>query len=472
MQARYKRLGLNTFFVFVGKAGSSIISMLMLPFYTHWLSTDEYGTTDLINTYAMILMGLISCGIADSIFVFPKNAGKDERTKYYTFGYIFVAFTTIVCATVFYLLCLIGTKYNWSGVLYERLWFVLAFAICQFLQQYSQFFTRSIDKMKVFCFTGIMFTGSTALFSFFLLPSYGLDGYLYALILSNIFSTLFTILASKSYLYLSFITFEKRYLLEMLKYGFPLFMSGLMWWFINSLNRPVMEANLGLAAVGIYAVAGKFPSMLSILINVFGTAWSITVLEEFGKPGFNRFFNRTIKMLYFMMIVGCCLISAFSKVIVSIFAADSYYEAWKYVPVLTLSIVMQLLATNVGGVFMAEKKSKYFLYSNIWGALTSVFVTYVCIVIWGLQGAAIAVAFSCFIIALTRIIYAWKHINEMPVKWYCAMTTLCVIFIITVLTDLPTFINVSAFVTLLVVACLLSRDVLLPVCQTVKKILH
>ena len=43
MQDRYKRLGKNTILVFMGKAGSSLVGLLMLPFYTHWLSTDEYG---------------------------------------------------------------------------------------------------------------------------------------------------------------------------------------------------------------------------------------------------------------------------------------------------------------------------------------------------------------------------------------------------------------------------------------------
>lgn len=471
MDNRYKRLGKNSFLVFIGRAGSSVISMLMLPFYTHWLSSGEYGTYDLINTYSMILMGLISCSIADSIFIFPKNADEQGRTKYYTSGYMFVALGTLVFAGVMWALQLFSGLYGWTGVIFEKSWFILAFAVCQFIQQYSQSFTRSIDRMQVYSFTGIIFTGGIALFSFYLLPKYGLNGYLYAIIFANLLSSGFTIIASKSYKYLSLRAFDRASLVELLKYGIPLFPNGLMWWFVNSLNRPVMEANLGLEAVGIYAVAHKFPSMLSILVNVFGTAWSITMLEEFGKPDFNRFFNRTSKMLYFVMIVGCCVISALSKVIVIIFADDSYFEAWRYVPVLTLGVVMILLSSNVGGVFMAEKKSKYFFYSSIWGAVASLVATFLCIKYWGLQGAAIAVAISSFVIAVSRICYAWKHINQMPLIWYTLMTLLCILFIVIVILDAPLYINIPIYAGILVAICLLSRDVLAPVYETAKSLI-
>lgn len=458
MQSRYKRLGKNTLLVFLGKAGSSIIGMLMLPFYTHWLSTDEYGTTDLITTYAAILMGFVSCCVADSIFVFPKNADDKGKARYYSSGYLFVALTTLLFSALFAGLYYLSSRQGWGGTFFDRIWFILAFAVCQFIQQYSQSFTRSIDKMQVFSITGIIYTASIALLSFVLLPRYGLNGYLYAMIAANLISSAFSIVASGSYRYLSFRAYDRQSLLELLKYGIPLIPNGLMWWLVNGLNRPIMEANLGLDALGIYAVANKFPGLLSALVAIFSTAWGITMLEEFGKPDFNRFFNRTVRALFFIMTIGGCIITALSKVVIYVFAADAYFEAWKYVPVLTLSVVLQNLSSIIGGVFMAEKKSKYFFYSSLWGAIASVVATVIGIRYWGLQGAAIAVAFSFFVMAISRIAYAWKHINEMKLTWYLVMTLLYILFIVVVLLDHPLYISIPVYVLILAVVCLLSRD--------------
>ena len=64
---KYKRLGKNTFLVFIGNTGSKLIALVMLPFYTSWLSVEDYGVTDIINVYVSFLVSIVSCCIAESI---------------------------------------------------------------------------------------------------------------------------------------------------------------------------------------------------------------------------------------------------------------------------------------------------------------------------------------------------------------------------------------------------------------------
>lgn len=468
MQERYKKLGLNTVWVFVGKAGGSIIGLLMLPFYTHYLATEEYGTTDLITTYAGILMSILSCCIADSIFIFPKDADDKGKTQYYSSGFVFAGIMTCFIGAICYVLYYFSNKYGWESVLFNRIWFILAFAVCQFLQQYTQSFTRSLGKMKVYSGSGVVYVGFIALFSLYLLPRYGLNGYLFAMIMANVVSSVYTVIASQSYHYLSII-FDKNALLDLLRYGIPLIPNSLMWWLVNGLNRPVMEANLGLEALGIYAVANKFPFLLSTLVGIFSTAWSITMLEEFGKPDFNHFFNRTVRMLYFVMIIGACIIAACSKLIIMVFADSAYYEAWKYVPVLTLGIIFQNFSGTIGGVFMAERTSKYFFYSSIWGAVSSVLATLLFVKMWGILGAAIAVVISFLVMSIVRLVYSWKHINEMNIWWYCLMTLLYVTFIIVVLIDAPLFVNIPLYLAIIVTICFFGKNEIVPVWNTIKE---
>jgi len=158
-------------------------------------------------------------------------------------------------------------------------------------------------------------------------------------------------------------------------------------------------------------------------------------------------------------------------VIVVVFADNSYYDAWKYIPVLTFSVAMQLMSGNVGGVFAAEKKSKYFFYSSIWGAGASLVATFICISFWGIQGAAIAVAISCAVTCVSRIIYAWKHINTMPLTWYTVITLICILFIVVVLFDAPLYYNIPLYFIMLAVICWFSRDVVIPVWETARNII-
>ena len=134
--------------------------------------------------------------------------------------------------------------------------------------------------------------------------------------------------------------------------------------------------------------------------------------------------------------------------------------------------MFQSFSGTIGGVFAAEKKSKYFFYSSIWGAVVSVLATIAFIRFWGLQGAAIAVAFSFLVMSISRLIYAWKHINEMKLLWYILLTFLYVVFIFFVLFDLPLYINVPVYIILLMIICYMSRDVMMPVLDTIKGLIR
>lgn len=424
MDTRYKRLGKNTIIVFIGNAGSKLIGFLMLPFYTHWLSKGEYGISDLINTYSLVLLALFSCCLSDSIFIFPKGKSDEEKKKYFTSGLVFVFISYLILSVVAYIV----RSVTGESFIHSYVWWIVAMSFGQFLSNYMQQFTRSIDKMIVYSLTGVIYVALIAILSFFLLPRYKLQGYLIALISASLISSIFAFVASKSYRFFGLSGIERLPLIEMLKYGIPLIPNSVMWWLVDGLNRPIMESNLGVDAIGIYAVANKMPGILTMLFAVFSNAWTISMLEEFGKKDFNHFFNKTMRLLFFVVALGTVVIILCSKLLVGIFASSAFYEAWQYVPVLTLGIVFQNISSLIGGVFAAEKVSKYFFYSSFWGAVCSVVLTVAFVHLFGLMGACISIACSFLCMALVRLKFAWKHIYEFSFKYY-SINVLAIVFL-------------------------------------------
>ena len=457
MDSRYKRLGKNSALVFIGGAGSKLIGFIMLPFYTHYMSTSEYGASDLVFTYSAILVGFVSCCIADAIFIFPKDCDEEGRKKYYTSGFLFAASTFIGCFLLFILLSFLNKSHLISGTIFDMIWWLFAFAASEFFQNYTQQFTRSIDKMMVYSISGIVLTLSMALLAFLLLPSFGLRGYLMSMVCAKFIAGIFAIVASNSYKYFSISSFDLKYLRNLLSYGIPLIPNGIMWWMVNGVNRPIMESSLGLSAIGLFSVAGKFPSVLNMLFSIFANAWFISLIEEFKKPDFNQFFNKTIKVLFFVTIIGGCFIGVFSKLLIRVFAAPEYFDAWKYMPLLTLGVILEALSGLVGGVFAAEKKSKYFFYSSLWGAAVSLLLTWPFIKLFGLVGASLAVSASFLCMFIVRLIFAWKYINLFDVKYFLFVFVGYISFIAVVYQDLGVLINIVSFLVVLLFICFLSK---------------
>ena len=106
-----KELLKNTIIIFIGKACTQLISFLLLPLYTGYLSTSDYGIVDLITTYVTLLVPIITLELEMSIFrylVDSRSSSKDSEklmsNNFYVLG---------ISLLVFSILYLVVTAY-WS----------------------------------------------------------------------------------------------------------------------------------------------------------------------------------------------------------------------------------------------------------------------------------------------------------------------------------------------------------------------
>ena len=76
MEKAYKKLGTNIGLFAISSFGTKIINFLLVPLYTSYLSTAEYGTVDMLTTIAQLLLPIFSLDIADSVirFTLDKHA--------------------------------------------------------------------------------------------------------------------------------------------------------------------------------------------------------------------------------------------------------------------------------------------------------------------------------------------------------------------------------------------------------------
>lgn len=399
---RSEKLAKNITFITIGNIGSKLVGFIMLPFYTTWLSPADYGVTDLLGVYANLMLNIVACDISDAIYIFPVGAPREKVIQYYSTGFFFQVFCSIICLVIFGGLSLLSIP----GTFGQNVWYIYGILISALFQKYTQDFCRGINKMSVFSYTGILQTGAVALFSFLFIPRYGVYGFVTATILSNVLSALFTFVYSRSYHYLSFGAFDKAVLSEMLRFSIPLMPSAVMWWLISSLNKPLLETYVGLFALGLIAVAGKLPGVMSMVFNFFQQAWIVTVVEEYKKPDFSRYFNKMFQMVIAVQVAVCLLIIIFSKPFVDLMTTKEFYEAWKYIPLLAISVIFSNASAFLGTVFSAVRKSKYTFYSVIIGGISAIFFNFLLIPLWGIWGACMSICLAHAITVMSRVYFS------------------------------------------------------------------
>lgn len=427
---RYARLGRNTFLVFIGNIGSKLISLLMLPFYTRWLSVVDYGTVDLISVYVSFLTGIVTCCMTEAIFRFPKDQPVVVQKSYFSSGLFFSFLSFSLFGVFFYFSDFFFQKLDVENVFSEYSLCIYIIILINFTQSYVQQFARSIDKMQVYVIAGILQTIFTAFFSFIFIPNWGVIGFVWAQILSTFICTLYLVLFIKAYRYISIKLISTLRIKSMLFYSMPLIPNSIMGWVINALNRPMIESSLGLDAVGLFAVANKFPTLISSLLVLFSYSWQISVIEEFNKSDYKEFYNRVLKMVLLFLFFLSTLLAFSSYWLIELMAAPAFIDSWRLVPILSLSVVFFSLSIFVGANFSATKQTMHYFTTSIWGGAASILLCYLLIPFWGLFGAAVALVISHLVMLLFRLIYSWKYAPLIGIGKYLSILLFNIVIVV------------------------------------------
>ena len=102
----------------------------------------------------------------------------------------------------------------------------------------------------------------------------------------------------------------------------------------------------------------------------------------------------------------------FSKVATVILLDESYYESWKYIPILALAMTFSALVTFMGSVYLVKKKSVMSFVTAAIGAVVNVVLNFLLIPMFenSAMGAAIATFASYFVVMIIRSVNTQKYV--------------------------------------------------------------
>ena len=79
--SREKQLIKNTGILALGKICTQFVSFFLLPLYTAYLSTKEYGVVDLLNNYVSLLIPIFFFQMDQALFRYLIDARKNDKKK-------------------------------------------------------------------------------------------------------------------------------------------------------------------------------------------------------------------------------------------------------------------------------------------------------------------------------------------------------------------------------------------------------
>lgn len=406
MKGKYVYLSQNILLFSIGGFVPKVLSFILVPLYTSYLTTAEYGISDLITTTVQLLIPIFTLGIQDAVMRFAMEKNYQKENVFSTALRIILSGFLIIFIGV----CIIS-RLNIQGLNDTYLLFFLIMYLTNAINNTVSLFCRAIDKIKVMVcgsiINSIITLGLNILFLIFF--KWGLTGYLIANSVGALGSLIYCFLTAKLYCYVK-LDNSKELCREMVRYSFPLIFSSIAWWVNNASDRYILSWLSGVAISGVYAVAYKIPNLLSIFQNIFTQAWSISAIKEFDKDDSDGFIGNMYIMMNFAMVIMCSFIMIMDIPLAKVLYSNDFYEAWKFVPLLLLSVVFNAMALFIGGIFTAVKDTKTLSISTIVGALVNTICNFIFIYFWGAYGAALATMIGYFVTLIMRHIILKKHI--------------------------------------------------------------
>lgn len=412
MSNKYSYLTKNVFLFSISGFIPKILAFLLVPIYTGYLTTAEYGVSDLLTTTVSLLIPVLTLDIQDAVMRFAMDRDYRKEDVFSVAVRIILLSTGIVA-----IISVILSLFQIDGLEDSYLLFFTIMYFTTAAYNSVSLFCRGIEKINIMVASSIVNSAVTLIANiiFLVVFEWGLTGYLIANTLGATIALIWCFAGGKLYQYVTKKVI-KTVFKDMVSFSFPLIFSVIAWWVNNASARYILTWFSGVAVSGVFAVAYKIPNVLTMFQNVFYQAWSISAIKEFDKNDSDGFMGNIYAMMNGGMVILCSCIMLVNIPLAKLLYSNDFFEAWRYVPPLLISVVLNAMAIFIGSIFTAVKDTKTLSISTIAGAVVNTICNFLFIHFWGAYGAALASLVGYAVVLIARHIILRKHIR-IKIKW-------------------------------------------------------
>ncbi len=403
---KYSVLFSNVYLFAIGELITKLITFILIPIYTNYMGSGDYGISDLIISTIALIIPLLTIASTDVTLQFSidNNVNKNELLSI-IFKRIALSLIMIIIPTYFILL-----YYNLQEL------FLLVIIIYTFtaLRSNCSQFAKGIDKTKAYVISSIvasvLLLGANFIFICYL--DYKIFGFLLSIAISETigFFTLFFI--AKIYKY---VDFKKNNNLDLRKetfnYGLPLVPNKIFWWITNLSDRYMLVYFSGASISGLYTAASKLPNIYNVFITIFMQAWTVSAIKEKNDDEKEKFYEKVFNYFQlFSMALGSFIILNIN-VIGSLLYKKEFIASIDVIPIILLGIIYNSFGYFFGSILLAFRESKIIFKTTMFGAIFNIVFNILFIKYLGMHGAAISTLISYILIMVIRYFYTKKFVK-------------------------------------------------------------
>ena len=459
-----RRLGRHAAIYGLGGLVSRILAVLLLPLYTAYLTTADYGRVETLVALTAVLVTLLRAGISNAFFRFYFDSPEPEaRLRVLRTAFWFTIGTSTLGLALGWVLATpiadaLNLGANQDGLV--RAAFVGLWAQMNYEQLTALF--RVEERSVGFVLASLANVLLTIATTVLLVVVYDLGAL--GVIVGNFTGTLLVYLGLVGYRREQLgLQFDRELLRRMNRFGLPLVPSGVALWALNFSDRFFLARLAGQDDVGRYSLGVRIASAMVLLLFAFRTAWPAFAYSIDD----DREARRTYAfVLTYLLFVACWLSLALGVLapwLVQVLAPsnEAFWPGATVVAPLAFAGALWGAYTVVAIGIGRLRRTQFNWVITGSAAAVDVALNLLLIPRYGIEGAAAAAVVAFAVMFLAMSVYS-QRLYPVPYQWRRVATVLGVAVALTIAGRLIDRLDVAVVLVLAYPLVLLALGFYLP----------
>ena len=389
-------------------AGSNIISkllkILIVPFYTYYLATSEFGAAETVTMTVNLLFPVFLLGVNEAAVRFSM---KEDISPEDVVSNCLAVVTATSLTGLILLLPLAHVP-----VLKDHLVLMYLMIVASAVESLLMSLAKGLGRNTVFAVSEIISTVTLLASNVIMLAVLrtGIEGYLGSMVIASAARILFIAVCLRLFRFIRPQAVNSALIASILRFSLPFMPATILWWVMESSGRYMVIWFIGASAAGIYAVAFRLSALVTSISVIFHQAWQLSAIRQYIAGDYERFYTSAIRIYGTMFFFGSSILIAFVRPVMNILD-DSYQDAWKYAPLLLIASVFFAMSGFVCANYSVCEKTGGVIWTSLAGAVCSVALGALMTPSLGMNGTAAAAVISYYLMWLIMTIHTGKLLN-------------------------------------------------------------
>lgn len=399
---------------------SKLLAVALLPLYTRYLTTDDYGAAELMFSAVVAASIVIRLGVIEALLRFYyKTDEEPDQVVATSFASLFWAGTISALILLPFagqiadLLHLQDADLTVSGTTLVQtsiggLWVLT-------LSEYLLTIFRLDERSKAFfAFTLASVMVTIPVTIVLVVPlDMGAEG-----LLLGSYGTGVAFVTGLIFYHrrrLSLIP-DVPLLKRLLRFGLPTMPAELTLYSMSFVDRIIITRSIGFAEAGLYAIAIKVAQSVNVLVRGFQLAFPPLAYSITDDDEARRAYAVVVTWFVVLMAGTITAIWLVAPWIVRLIAAPEYFDAYKAVGPVVAGTALYAIYMVLLVVLGRTGRTEFNFPATLAGVVANIALNLILVPIWGIVGAAVALVISYGIVLILMYIFT-QRLFQVPYEW-------------------------------------------------------